>query len=221
MIDHIFMFIEADGNEIDRLEAMGLVETYRRIHLGQGTRNICYCFDNLFLELLWADDPDVLRSDIIKRTGLYERSLWRTTGTCPFGIAWRGTSQHQGMTVPTWDFKPPYLPFGVSIAVAEDGDDPRQPMMFESPGSTAPMQWPPEKRGPLQHHAGLGAVTEIVLEMPSITPPCDALKAISRNCVPRIQLAEAETYGMRLRINSLSEKPDLLLTLPLSTHRED
>ena len=220
MIDHIFMFIEVNGPEIYRLEALGLVETYRRIHPGQGTQNVCYCFDNLFLELLWVDDFDALRSDIVKRTGLYERSLWRTNGTSPFGIAWRGTSQHQGVTVPTWDFKPPYLPHGMSIPVAEDGDDPRQPMMFESPGSVAPAEWPPERRGSLQHGAGLGAVTEIMLEMPSTSPPCDALKAISRKCAPRIQLAEAGTYGLRLRIKSLSEKPDLLLTLPVSTHCE-
>jgi hypothetical protein len=89
MIDHVFMLVSADGPEIDHLASMGLVETYRCTHPGQGTRNVCYCFDNVFLELLWVDDNDAARSDAIKRTGLYERSLWRTSGTCPFGIAWR------------------------------------------------------------------------------------------------------------------------------------
>lgn len=215
MIDHIYMFIEPYGPEIARLEALGLVETYRRIHLGQGTRNVCYCFDNMFVELLWVDDPAATRSHNIRRTGLYERSLWRTNGTCPFGIAWRGTVQNQVVAVPTWAFEPPYLPSGWSIAVATDGDDPRQPMMFQSPGSTAPVTWPRERCGSLQHGAGLGAVTEIVLEMPPTSPPCDALKAISQNCVPHIQLSEANTYGMHLRIASLNDQPDLLLHLPL------
>ena len=65
MIDHILMFVEADGLEIDNLASLGLVQTYRRIHPGQGTQNVCYCFDNLFLELLWVNDCDAARSDAI------------------------------------------------------------------------------------------------------------------------------------------------------------
>ena len=215
MIDHVFMFVEADGPEIALLEATGLVETYRRVHPGQGTRNVCYCFDNLFLELLWVDDPDAARSDPIKRTGLYERSLWRTNGACPFGIAWRQSSTHPTMTVPTWAFTPPYLPDGVSITVATDGDDAGQPMMFESPGSTAPADWPPEKRGALQHGAGLGAVREIALMMPPASAPSAALKSIAGNCSPHLRLGQASTYAMHMRIASLDHEPDVQLSLPL------
>lgn len=214
MIDHVFVFVEADGPEIAMMKATGLVETYRRDHPGQGTRNVCYCFDNLFLELLWVDDPDAARSAAIKRAGLYERSLWRTNGACPIGIAWRRSSHHPAMTIPTWAFTPPYLPEGMSIAVAKDSDDARQPMMFESPGSTAPAEWPPEKRGALQHGAGLGVIREISLMMPPASPPSDALKAIVAHCAPSIRLGQASTYGLHVRIASLNQKPDLLLSIP-------
>ena len=89
MIDHVFMLVEANGPEMDGMASLGLIETYRRPHPGQGTQNVCYCFDNLYLELIWVDDEEAVRSNGIQRTGLYERSLWRTKGTCPFGIAWR------------------------------------------------------------------------------------------------------------------------------------
>ena len=65
MIDHILMFVEADSLEIDNLASLGFMQTYRRIHPGQGTQNVCYCFDNLFLELLWVNDCDAARSDAI------------------------------------------------------------------------------------------------------------------------------------------------------------
>lgn len=45
-LDHIFVFIRPDGPEAARLEAIGLVESYRRDHPGQGTSNVCYCFEN-------------------------------------------------------------------------------------------------------------------------------------------------------------------------------
>ncbi|THF70941.1 hypothetical protein E7T06_05125 [Deinococcus sp. Arct2-2] len=215
MIDHVSMFIEPDGPEIARMEAAGLVETYRRSHPGQGTRNVCYCFDNLFLELLWVDEPDAARSATIARTRLYERSLWRTNGACPFGIAWRRPSLHPALTVPTWTFTPPYLPDGMSIPVATDSDDVRQPMMFESPGAAAPIEWPPEKRGSLQHDAGFGVVREILLMMPPESPPSAALQAIGARCVPHLRLGQSSMYAMHIRVASLNQKPDLMLSFPL------
>jgi len=217
VIDHIFMFIEADGPEVRHMASLGLVETYRRIHLGQGTQNVCYCFDNLFLELLWVNDPLAARSDAIKRTGLYERSLWRTNGACPFGIAWRRSPAVPASALPTWEFTPPYLPNGMSIAVATDGDDPRQPMMFESPGSTSPSEWSIEKRGSLQHAVGLGAVTEIRLTMPEDSPPSSALKAIAGSNAPPVRIDGPGTYRMHLRIASLSNEPDAKIVLPLTS----
>jgi hypothetical protein len=215
VIDHIFMFIEADGPEIDGMASLGLVETYRRTHPGQGTQNVCYCFDNLFLELLWVNDPSEARSEAIKRSGLYERSLWRNNGTCPFGISWRRSQGGPATEIPTWEFKPPYLPKGITIPVAIDSDDVRQPMMFESPGAAPPLEWPMEKRGPLQHRAGWGAVTDIRLAMPPDAPPSHALRAIARSEGPPVRV-ESGAYRLHLRVASLVNHADLQITLPLT-----
>ncbi len=214
MIDHIFALIDPAGPEIAQMEQLGLVETYRRVHPGQGTRNICYCFDNLFLELLWVDDTAAAMSPTIRRTGLYDRSLWRSSDVCRFGIAWRAPSSETGLAIPTWPYAPPYLPEGMAIAVARDGDDPRQPMMFQSPGSAPPSDWPFDRRGQLQRGNGLGAVQEITLTVPTWAPPSDALSMIAASCQPRIALPRESTYSLDLRIEGLEGRADLLLSIP-------
>jgi hypothetical protein len=214
MIDHIFMLIDPTGPEIARMETLGLIETYRREHPGQGTQNVCYCFDNMFLELLWVDDPEAVTSPNIKRTGLYERSRWRTTHTCPFGIAWRGTFSSDLQPIPTWAYQAPYLPEGMSIAVAVDGDDPQQPMLFRSPGSAAPIDWPHEKRRDLQRPRGLGAVRDISLTLPSSTQPCEALRIIAAQCRPTIRLEHGQAYRLQMRVEGVDGQPDLTIALP-------
>ena len=214
MIDHIFMFIDPEGPEIGQMERLGLAETYRRTHPGQGTRNVCYCFDNMFLELLWIDEPNAAQSPTIRRTGLYERSLWRSREACPFGIAWRGTSLGAEPSISTWAFAPPYLSDGMTIAVADDGDDVRQPMMFRSPSSAPPSDWPPEKRGELQHGSGLGAVQEIILTMPAWAPPSGTLETIAANCQPRLTLRHGDAWHLAMRIEGLEGRSDLVVAIP-------
>ena len=214
MIDHIFMLIDPQGPAIDRLAQLGLAETYRRTHPGQGTRNVFYCFDNMFLELLWVDDPDAALSPMIRRTGLYERSLRQTTEVCPFGIAWRPSPFGAEPAIQTWAFSPPYLPCGMTIAVAEDSDDFRQPMIFRSPGSAPPIEWPHEKRGDLQRGRGLGAVREIVLTMPDSIAPCAALNVIAAECQPSLTLKQGSAWHLQMQIERLDGRPDLVLGLP-------
>ena len=203
-IDHLFFFIEPDGPEIGALQRLGLTETYRRSHPGQGTANVCFAFDNLFLELLWLTSEAEARSPAIARTGLWERSQWFRSDACPFGIAVRGTLAFGG--VPTWDYRPPYLPDGVSIPVVCDGDDQTLPMVFVSPGVQRPVDWPEVRRGPLQKPAGFGEVlsVEIGLPMPAAAAPLWGAMASTTPAVsvtPRpdqrhqLRLALADLHG--------------------------
>jgi hypothetical protein len=174
-LDHIFLFCTPGDGLEERLKSAGFVETYRRQHPGQGTENICVCFDNAFVELLWVNDTDEIKSAPISRTKLYERSEHVTTGTCPFGIAWRGPSR-----TPTWQYCPPYLPAHLGIDVAIDSDDPNQPMMFRSPGNSPPTSWPAERRGNLQHRAGFKSVRIRQLSLPLHVSPSPALNTLAK-----------------------------------------
>jgi Glyoxalase-like domain len=161
-LDHIFCFIAPDGPEIDLLKDLGLHETYRRNHVGQGTANVCFAFENAFLELLWITDPLDAASSAIEQTGLLTRGQWRTKGSCPFGIAWR----NGGKSIPIWAFAPPYLPAGVTIGVATDGDDAYQPMMFTFPGSTPPTDWESKRHKGFQRRGGYTVIEAVELSLP-------------------------------------------------------
>jgi Glyoxalase-like domain len=214
-IDHVFVLIDSLGPEIGYLRSMGLTETYRRQHTGQGTQNICYCFENMFLELLWIDDVNSVCSESIARAGIYERSQWKTAGTNPFGIAWRDKPNEAAFSPPTWAFKPPYLPASISIDVAAEGDDHRQPMMFKSPGATPPSEWPAEKRGVLQRPAGLGRVTSVQLNAPQAFVPSDTLRAITAASILKLGKSSNDSFELALKIERLNCQELLVLQLPV------
>jgi predicted metal-dependent HD superfamily phosphohydrolase len=200
-IDHLFLFIEPDGPEIDALKRLGLTETYRRVHPGQGTANACFAFDNLFLELLWLTREADARSPAIARTRLWERSQWFTQGSCPFGVAVRGDLAGAG--VPTWDYRPPYLapllPAGACIPVAIANDDAALPMLFVSPGKESPAQWPDERRGTLQRVAGFGPVLSVELGLPARAASAPLMNGLG-SASPPLRVAQRADGRHHLRL---------------------
>lgn len=180
-LDHVFVFVEPGAQRAQTLmEAAGFVETYRRVHPGQGTANICYALDNAFIELLWLTNEDEANGPLIKRMGLAQRASWGALGTSPFGIAWRLDAGVKAQPVPTWSYTPPYLPAGMSIQVATLSDDPRQPMCFASPGTQPPSQWPPERQGQLQRPSGLSVIRGVELGLPAGSSAPEELRQLTR-----------------------------------------
>lgn len=207
-LDHVFIFCTPGDGLAERLLSAGFVETYRRRHPGQGTENICFCFDNAFVELLWVNDEAEISSSSIARTGLYKRSRYLKLGTCPFGIAWRGNS-----SISTWPYRPPYLPPPMAIDVATDSDEPRQPMMFRSPGDSPPSSWPTERRGNLQRHAGFQSIRIREFVMPASTPPSPTLQLLAQNLGFAISTADRR-YRIDLDIVQSSGKIPVVISLP-------
>jgi len=107
-LDHLFVFVPNEAVAQDMMDAAGLVVNYSRQHAGQGTRNLCACLDDIFLELLWLDGTEVAPE--AARIGLYARG--RGEGS-PLGVAWRGPAP-----LPTEPYAAPFLPDGATIAVA-------------------------------------------------------------------------------------------------------
>jgi hypothetical protein len=207
-LDHVFIFCTPGVGLADRLLSAGFVETYRRQHPGQGTENICFCFDNAFVELLWVNNEAEIRSSSIARTALYERSRHLELGTCPFGIAWRGNSR-----ISTWPYRPPYLPPPLAIDVATDGDDPHQPMMFRSPGDSPPSSWPTERRGNLQQQAGFQSIRIREFVMPGSTSPSPTLQLLAQKLGFAISNAD-RGYRIDLEIVQSSGQLPVVISLP-------
>ncbi len=84
-IDHIFIFTNDNGKIADELVQFGLTEGSSRVHIGQGTTNRKFYFENFFLEILWVHNEEELKSDITKPTGLWQRADFNSSNS-PFGI---------------------------------------------------------------------------------------------------------------------------------------
>ncbi len=204
-IDHIFVFVEAgpidSGSNQDPMEARwlkeaGFIESYRRDHPGQGTTNICYCFDNTYLELLWITDEAAAKSDLISKTRLAERSLWQENGASPFGIALRPELPFE-----TWNYNPPYLPKGLSIPVANSSLDPAQPFIFTSPSGKRPDVWQRDPEIKRQRSCGFSEIRQVELNMPVNNQPSADL--FNLNQIGLISLIQSGTHHtMRLSLSN-------------------
>lgn len=200
-LDHVFLFID-DLRVAEALgQSLGLVETYRRVHAGQGTANICYCFENAFLELLVLTDADEASSAAIARTGLLQRADWRELRTCPLGIAWRLDHQEAPPAFPTWPFRPPYLPATRAIPVAVESDNLAAPLLFQSPGTEAPAAWAPERRGTLQTAAGLRRIVQVLLSSPKGFRPGPTLTGVLAATGGLIEEGRGRDWSLRLRVS--------------------
>ncbi|WP_161604811.1 VOC family protein [Roseiconus nitratireducens] len=198
-IDHLFLLVHEDSDAWTRIDQAGFVESYRRQHPGQGTENVCYCFDNLYLELLWLTDTQQATSRPIARTKLFERSS--TPRACPFGIAYRGDD----LSTPHWPYRPPYLAAGASLPVATDSDDLAQPLIFKSPHGIAPILRESGSEVPLQRAAGMTAATRITFRLPRSVPPSDSLLELEQRTI--LELEPGASYEFILEIQTAHGQP--------------
>jgi hypothetical protein len=140
--DHAFVFVEAGAPDADILAAAGLVEGAPNIHPGQGTQNRRFFFQNGMIEFLWVHSTEEARSVPIARTRLLERFRYKLTGACPFGIGLSRTKgEMKNSPFNTWPYRPPYLPGGVKIAVADVSQSPEKLFAFVVPGDGSRPKW--------------------------------------------------------------------------------
>ncbi len=214
-LDRAFVLVEPNGPELVYLREMGLAETCRRQHPGQGIENVCFCFPNMFFECLWVTDIREATSNATTRTALFERSQWRVRKTSPIGLAWRNSAGEPSSGIPTWTYKPPYLPEHMGIEVAVESDDPRQPMMFRSPGNTPPAQWPAERRGAMQEACGLGNVISVIYKYPVSAPPGPGLLTLASRTILAIAPAADDFASITFAVERTSAAEPLQIALPL------
>jgi hypothetical protein len=180
-LDHLFFFVESQAQAEAWVSALGLSESYRRKHPGQGTENICCCFNNAYLEFLWVNNVDEVLSRQTAPLGFAARADWSLLGSAPIGIAVR--SNVEPLPFETWDYRPDYLPDGVnipmSIPVALGSEDGRQPLIFAPPMGARPDQWTGDRAVPI-NTAVLTAV-EVLLPV---------------GIEPSASLAQLETLGL-------------------------
>lgn len=142
------------------MEADGFLASPPHTHPGQGTASRGILFENAYLEFIWLTDPAKAESPLIHRTQLGKR-IDTSSGACPFGIGLRKKGDvDPRLPFETWDYRPPYLPEGLSFQMGANSLELGEPLVFPLPWLSAP-SWPPS-----DHPNGARLVTEleIVLE---------------------------------------------------------
>jgi Glyoxalase-like domain len=194
--DHLFILTDIGAPVAQQLIDFGLTEGSSRTHLGQGTANRCFFFHNAMLELLWVYNPAEAQSETIQRTRLWERWAGRDR-VCPVGICFRPVdTAPDTVAFVSWDYRPPYLPVTLSIAVANNSEVLTEPMLFQTPFGKRPDQFLPEKAQPLDHSTGLHEITRVEIISPVTTSPSPELQAILES--NQIKIRHGSQYCIEL-----------------------
>ncbi len=182
-LDHLFLVVESESRARAMMDAAGLRVNYARAHPGQGTRNLCACLDDAFVELIWADGSAV--SPESERVTLGARL--RGSGS-PLGLSWRGASPPDCI-----GYAAPFLPDGVTIPVLHESLDPALPFVFRTPGGKPPAARDPALVGTRQH-PDLARVARLALRLDS-----DAAVALVSRVLPQVETTRGEP-GLSLEL---------------------
>jgi hypothetical protein len=212
-LDRIFILTAVGAPAAERLIALGLAEGSRNVHPGQGTANRRFFFRNAMLELLWVHDESDARSEPIAPTRLWERSRHHQTGVSPFGICLRATDAASPLPFATWSYRPPYLPPGLEIPVAETIA--AEPMLFSIPFGGRPDGYPPARREPLDHPVGVREITALRVTLPGLDTPSDPLRAVERLAIARFIPGDEPLIEISFDSAPRSRTADLRPELPL------
>lgn len=155
-IDHIFIFVNDNGKIADELVYFGLTEGSSRIHVGQGTTNRKFYFDNFFLEILWVHNEEELKSDITKPTGLWQRADFNSTNS-PFGLCIVNTDETDRLFENAFKYQPAYFSVGLNIDILKNEQNLNLPWTFRLPFKGHKKN----ETEPTEHKSGLKNLTSV------------------------------------------------------------
>ncbi len=179
-LDHFLIFTSLGAPEAARLAAFGLTEGAPNTHPGQGTACRRFFFGNAYLELLWVHDAGEARSEHVRPTRIWDRWSGRNVEACSIGFCFRpALPQTANVPFPGCEYRPPYLPKPLCIHIASNVDVLTEPMLCYLAFAQRSDAYPPARRQPLQHAAGLREITRAEL----VSPHADSLSPSLRGLV--------------------------------------
>jgi len=212
-VDHVFVCVEDPDLAERLLSDVGIQFGRRGVHHGQGTANACAFFDNAYLELLWRHNDDELQSEVVRPVSLWERVRWRDTGACPFGVAVRPGNAE--LPVESWSYQAPFLPVGADIPVVTPQFSCREPLLFLSLVSQAPVTLPLESRPPLEHCGQNRTLTNVTVYGPEETPRSPGLDYFCQQKLLTLKPADEPHLELVWDREVSGKRWDFRLTVPL------
>ena len=220
-LDHIFIFTSRAEQVATVLQAFGLTEGTANVHPGQGTACRRFYFQNSYLELVWVIDDDEIKNPAIERAKLWERSQYKFTNYCPFGLCFR-TAQPSSQLVHLlfedgWRYYSAYLPEGQYANIASNEAFPAEPMLFEMPFfGLAPKNYPLEKQQPLIHTNGFQKLTKVTLTIPApFTDLSAAMKKVLHESIVDVSQGDNYTVSLEFDDGGQGKLQDFTAVIPL------
>ncbi len=131
--NHLFIFTTEPDQVADELLSHGLIEGPNRVHPGQGTQNRKFYFDNFYFEILWVHNKDEICSERTSPAHLWERASFASSYFSQFGICLNNRETNDPLFENAYQYKPVYLPEGMSIEVLSNMEEPYLPWTFRWP----------------------------------------------------------------------------------------
>ena len=208
-IDHLFVLSACHRAASRSLVEAGFSLAPRRVHSGQGTANACVHLENGYLEILWVERPDEVKSTTTRPTGLAERSCWTETGASPVGIALRARDE-AAPSFPCFAYRPAYMPGAAAIMIADEPIAVGAPLIFVLP---------PELKGravAVDHANGARRITSMTV-LSTLAPARSPALALLQECgLCHIEIASAPGLAVELDHGRQGQRLELAPETPLT-----
>lgn len=198
-LDHLIVFVEKGGKVAEKLIDFGLYEGSRNVHPGQGTANRRFFFHNSFLELVWVENEEEIKGNLVAPIRLWERANHQKTGYAPFGLCIREEPDQPSVFQGALSYQPPYLPQGMHIDVITHEECPVFPMLFKIPFGKIPADLPAHESQPLVHRIELRAITKVTFGIPACDCSSEAMRLLQRE--PWFEIREMDHHMVLLEFD--------------------
>lgn len=193
-IDHIFIFTDDNGKVADDLVDFGLTEGSNRIHVGQGTANRKFYFDNFFLEILWVHNEIELKSEQTKPTGLWQRADFKNNNFSPFGLCIVNSDDTEKLFENAFKYQPDYFPKGMEIDIIKNENQNDLPWTFRLPFKGQKKH----ENEPTHHKNEISVLTKAIFEYKIISENMFLDNFVSQN---NIQFVKSSRQWLNLVFN--------------------
>jgi hypothetical protein len=214
-LDHLFICVSKGAPEAGRLIEFGLTEGPPNTHPGQGTANRRFFFQDGMIELLWLEDEREAKSDLVAPTGLFERLRYRETGASPFGLVFRPDGQAEpGLPFDCWEYRPPYLPEGMSFYIGKNSTAVEEPFLAYIPYRVGAEAYRARLAPYLNHPIGFQNITRVTLSAPETQSRSSILSAVE---LDRVSLAPVDESPIEIEFDfgKKGRRTDFRPELPL------
>jgi hypothetical protein len=215
-VDNLFIFGRPGVPEVELLREAGLVVARDTFwHYGQGTASRSVLFENAYLELMWVTiDDELWAAD----STLFKRGQALRTGTSPFGIGLRGTSDPDSVPFTTTRYAPEWLAPGTAFLLAATNTDLREPDVAVVPPDLVLRPfflWEPERRALVDHPLGVRRITGVQVLSPDLPENSPTMRGLEEAGIVQFGHAEGHVLVLELDGGQRGESRDLRPAIPL------